>query len=62
MRRELAAAVGQRQKAEKQLDDIRSINRIKKWFLTEIKREYEEVVLGILNIAMKFAKDIKTQT
>lgn len=42
-------------KCHRQLDDIRQLNRIKKWFLTEIKKDYEDIVLGMMNISVKFA-------
>eukprot|EP00347_Sterkiella_histriomuscorum_P001606 403371385 len=48
-------------KCDRQLNDIRLLNSVKKRFLLEIKNEYEDIVLEILNICMKFANEIKTQ-
>lgn len=45
-----------------QLYDIRMMNKLKRNFISCIKDEYEEIILGILNTSMKYSYDIKGNT
>jgi hypothetical protein len=46
-------------RVERQLNDIRLLNSVKKNFLFQIKKDYEDIVMGIFNICVKYASGIR---
>ncbi|CDW81542.1 UNKNOWN [Stylonychia lemnae] len=46
-------------RCDRQLNDLKILNNVKKNFMSQIKSEYEDIVLSIVNICVKYAKDIR---
>lgn len=45
-------------RSERQLNDIKVLNSVKKNFIQQIKQDYELILMNILNICVKFATEI----